>query len=154
MNFLKPALIALTVTSGSLAWANEDPNADSVEIRHGVMLLMANQLEVLGNMAKEVTAYDQATAAKAATNLVALASVVSPDMFPAGSEYGASEDSFALPAIWSNPDDFVSDINDLNAAAATMQGAASTDLASLKSAMGVVGGACSACHKVYRQPEE
>ena len=76
------------------------------------------------------------------------------DQFPAGSEYQAATDSYALPAIWTAQDDFVVKIGDLNTAAAVFQTAAATDLDSLKAGMGALGGACGACHKVYRQPEE
>lgn len=73
---------------------------------------------------------------------------------PAGSEYQASSDRFALPAIWTGQDDFLMKIADLNSAATTMQTAVATDLDGLKAGMGQLGGACSACHKACRQPEE
>ena len=93
-------------------------------------------------------------AGKAAANIAAIASTLSMDQFPAGSEYQKSTDSFALPAIWEKPDDFLQKIADLNTAAAPFQTAASTDLASLKTGMEGIGAACGACHKIYRQPEE
>jgi len=34
-----------------------------------------------------------------------------------------------------------------------MQVAAGTDAAAVKASMAQLGGACSACHKAYRQPE-
>jgi len=34
-----------------------------------------------------------------------------------------------------------------------MQTAAATDVDALKASMAQLGGACSACHKAYRQPE-
>ena len=143
------------VASGALAQdAAEDPFADSVEMRHGLMLQMATDLGKVGAMAKEETSYDAAVAGKAAANVAAIASVLSMDQFPAGSEYQKSADSFALPAIWEKQDDFLQKIADLNTAAATFQTAAATDLDSLKAGMAGLGGACGACHKAYRQPEE
>ena len=62
-------------------------------------------------------------------------------------------DSFSLPEIWTNETDFVAKIVDLNNAAAMMQVAAGTDAAAVKASMAQLGGACSACHKAYRQPE-
>lgn len=132
----------------------EDPFADAVEQRHGLMLQMATDLGKVGAMAKEEAPYDAAVAGKAAANIAAIASVLSMDQFPAGSEYQKSTDSFALPAIWEKQDDFLQKIADLNTAAAAFQTAAGTDLASLKTGMGGIGAACGACHKVYRQPEE
>ncbi len=149
-------LIAATgalLASGAIA-EEEDPFADVVEMRHGLMLQMASELGKVGAMAKEEAPYDQAVASKAAANIVAIASVLSLDQFPAGSEYQKATDSFALPAIWEKQDDFLQKIADLNAAAATFQTAAGTDLASLQAGMEGLGGACAACHKAYRQPEE
>jgi cytochrome c556 len=148
-------IAALVAGVASVAFAEaEDPFADNVETRHGLMLQMATDLGKVGAMAKGEVAYDQAVASRAAANIAAVASVLSLDQFPAGSEYQASADSFALPAIWTTSDDFLTKIADLNTAAAAFQTAASTDLDTLKAGMGALGGACSACHKAYRQPEE
>jgi cytochrome c556 len=148
------AAIATLGVSAALAQEAEDPYADAVEMRHGLMLQMATDLGKVGAMAKAETPYDAAVAGKAAANIAAIASVLSMDQFPAGSEYQKSTDSFALPAIWTAQDDFLQKIADLNAAAATFQTAAATDVDSLKAGMGALGGACAACHKAYRQPEE
>lgn len=154
-------LLALMAAAGAIvasgAWAQEeaeDPFADTVEMRHGLMLQMATDLGKVGAMAKDETPYDAAVAGKAAANIAAIASVLSMDQFPAGSEYQKAADSFALPAIWEKQDDFLQKIADLNAAAATFQTAAATDLDDLKAGMAMLGGACAACHKAYRQPEE
>ena len=149
-------LIAATsaVLASSVIAEEEDPFADAVEMRHGLMLQMATDLGKVGAMAKEEAPYDAAVASKAAANIASIASVLSMDQFPAGSEYQKSADSFALPAVWTAQDDFLQKIADLNTAAASFQTAAGTDLDSLKAGMGGIGGACSACHKVYRQPEE
>ncbi len=149
------AAAGVVVASGVLAQeAAEDPFADTVEMRHGLMLQMATDLGKVGAMAKEEVPYDAAVAGKAAANIAAIASVLSMDQFPAGSEYQKAADSFALPAIWEKQDDFLQKIADLNTAAAAFQTAAATDLDGLKSGMAAIGGACGACHKAYRQPEE
>lgn len=146
---------AASALLGSGAFAEvEDPFADAVEMRHGLMLQMATDLGKVGAMAKDEVPYDAAVAGKAAANIAAIASVLSMEQFPAGSEYQKSADSFALPAVWTAQDDFLQKIADLNTAAAAFQTAAATDLDSLKAGMGGIGGACSACHKAYRQPEE
>jgi cytochrome c556 len=147
------AAVSAVLASGAIAEV-EDPFADAVEMRHGLMLQMATDLGKVGAMAKEEVPYDTAVASKAAANIAAIASVLSMDQFPAGSEYQKSADSFALPAVWTAQDDFLQKIADLNTAAAAFQTAAATDLDSLKAGMGGIGGACSACHKAYRQPEE
>ncbi len=148
-------IAAASAVLGSVAVAEEeDPFADAVEMRHGLMLQMATDLGKVGAMAKEETPYDAAVASKAAANIAAIASVLSMDQFPAGSEYQKATDSFALPAIWTAQDDFLQKIADLNSASGAFQTAAGTDLESLKAGMAGLGGACAACHKAYRQPEE
>lgn len=147
------AAASAAFASGAIAQA-EDPFADAVEMRHGLMLQMATDLGKVGAMAKGEVPYDQAVASKAAANISAIASVLSMDQFPAGSEYQKSTDSFALPAVWTAQDDFLQKIADLNTATAAFQTAAGTDVDSLKAGMAGIGGACGACHKVYRQPEE
>jgi cytochrome c556 len=148
------AATAAVFALGAVAQEAEDPFADMVEMRHGLMLQMATDVGKLGGMAKGEVAYDAAIATRAAENIAAIASVLSMDQFPAGSEYKAAADSYALPAIWTTPDDFLVKIADLNTAASAMKIAAATDLDGLKAGMGQLGGACSACHKAYRQPEE
>lgn len=151
--------IAAALLTGGLACAPafahdaEDPYADAVEARHGLMLLMQSNVATLGGMAKGTAPYDAAIAGKAASNIAALASVLGPDLFPAGSEAGKAADSYALPAIWTNGEDFLARIADLNTAAAAMQTAAGTGADALQGGMAALGGACAACHKAYRQPE-
>ena len=151
-------LIAMTAIAAFGAFAvmaqdAEDPFADAVETRHGLMLQMATDLGVLGGIAKGTTPYDAAIATKAAANLAAVASVLSMAQFPAGSETGKSADSYALADIWAKQDDFLAKIVDLNNAADAMKTAAGTDAAAVGAAMAQLGGACGACHKAYRQPE-
>jgi cytochrome c556 len=147
------AAASAVLASGAIA-EEEDPFADAVEMRHGLMLQMATDLGKVGAMAKDEAPYDAAVASKAAANIVAISSVLSMDQFPAGSEYQKSADSFALPAVWTAQDDFLKKIADLNTAAVAFQTAAGTDVDSLKAGMAGIGGACAACHKAYRQPEE
>ena len=155
---MKKRLIAFTTMAaltafGVYAQDAEDPFADAVETRHGLMLQMASDLGTLGGMAKGDVAYDKAAASKAAANVAAIASVISMAQFPAGSENGKAADSYALADIWAKQDDFLAKVADLNNAAAAMQTAAATDADAIKASMAQLGGACSACHKAYRQPE-
>lgn len=155
---MKMKLIAMTAVAAFGAFAvlaqdAEDPFADAVEMRHGLMLQMATDLGVLGGIAKGTTPYDAAIATKAAANVAAVASVLSMAQFPAGSEAGKSADSFALADIWAKQDDFLAKIVDLNNAADAMKTAAGTDAAAIGAAMAQLGGACGSCHKAYRQPE-
>ncbi len=147
------AVLSIAFAATAFAQDAEDPFADAVETRHGLMLQMATDLGTMGAMMKGEVAYDAAAASKAASNVAAIASVLSMAQFPEGSEYGKSADSYALPAVWTAQDDFLTKIADLNTAAVAMQTAAGTDLEAMKAGMAGLGGACSACHKGYRQPE-
>ena len=158
MTFLfKVAALALIAGfAGSIAaksQAAEDPFADVVVVRHGLMLQMASDLGRLGGMAKGETVYGSAVAGQAANNIAAIASVISMAQFPQGSANGTAADSFALPAIWTNQEDFLVKIAALNTAAAALQASAVTDVEGIKAGMKEIGGACAACHKDYRQPE-
>lgn len=147
------AISALASLGAFAAFAqDESPFADAVEMRHGLMLQMATDLGTMGDMAKGKATYDAAAASKAAANVAAIASVLSMSQFPEGSENGKAEDSFALPAIWANSDDFIAKIADLNTAAGAMKDAAGSE-ATLKDGVAKLAAACSACHKDYRQPE-
>lgn len=146
-------VLAVSLLTGFGAMAADEPFADQVEMRHGVMLIMAGEMAKLGAIAKGDAAYDAAVATKAAQNIAAMASVISMDMFPAGSENGAATDSFAKAELWANQPDFLQKIADLNTAAGAMVTAAGTSGDAVKGAMAQLGGACSACHQSYRQPE-
>jgi cytochrome c556 len=148
------ATVAAMTAYSAMAQNAEDPFADVVETRHGLMLQMAADLGKMGAMAKGDVPYDAALATKAASNVAAVASVLSMDQFPAGSENGKAAESYTLPAVWENTDDFLVKIAALNEAANAMKTAAGTDLDALKAGMGGLGGACGGCHKVYRKPEE
>ncbi len=153
---MKTKLVAFTLLASLTATAiiaQDDPFKDTVEIRHGLMLQMATDLATLGGMAKGTAPYDQASATKAAGNIAAIASVISMEQFPAGSEAGKATDSFALADVWAKQDDFMTKITGLNEAAGMMQTAAATSADAIKGSMAQLGGACSACHKAYRQPE-
>lgn len=140
--------------TGALVWAEaEDPFADIVETRHGLMLQMAADVGRMGAMIKGDTPYDPAIAARAAANVAAVASVLGTEQFPAGSETGKAADSFAKPEIWANQADFLAKIADLNTAAGALKDSAGADAASLKSGVTALGHACAACHSAYRQPE-
>lgn len=154
MKTLKLLVIA-GLLSSMATWtqAQEDPFADAVETRHGLMLQMGADLGKMGAMVKGDVGYDAALAAKAAANLAAIASVISMEQFPAGSENGKAADSFAKAELWANEQDFLAKIADLNAAAVALQPLAAADVDSLKTGMAGVGKACAACHTPYRMAE-
>ncbi len=122
--------------------------------RQGLMQLYAFNISQLGAMAKGAIDYDSAAADIAANNLAALSRMGSAAMWPAGSDILSIETGAALPGLWENFPDVGAKAMALTEAADAMVAAASTDLAALQAAMRPLGGACSACHKAYRQSEE
>jgi len=70
-------------------------------------------------------------------------------LFPKDSGTG---DTKALPAIWTNWDDFQAKAKGFETAAKNLQQAVASgaDLAAVQAAYGAVGASCGACHETYR----
>jgi len=143
----KVTTLGLTVVLlASAAFAHQGVKNPAVAARMHGMSEIGRHMKVLGDMAKGVSAFDAAAAQKAAAG-VALHASEAPAMF-----HGQESDpkSEALPAIWDNFADFTAKAEQLEIAAkAAAQGLA--DPADLGPAMQAMGGACAACHKVYRK---
>lgn len=72
-----------------------------------------------------------------------------PTLFPAGSDQGKTD---ALPAIWSNVDDFNARAKAFEEASLKLAAAATSgDAAASGDAMKAIGGTCKACHDKYRK---
>jgi cytochrome c556 len=72
-----------------------------------------------------------------------------PTTFPAGSDKAPTK---ALPAVWSDPTGFHKAADDLVAAAEKLaQLAKAGDAEAVTAQVKVVGDACAACHRTYRQ---
>lgn len=151
---LVPSLAAALALSAGLAAAQgaPDPADAAVKARQSHMQLFSFNLGLLGGMAQENIPYDAAAATAAAANLVALAGIDQGRYWMPGTDSDSREDSRTLPALWQNIPDAVAKNAALGEAAMAMQAAAAVDLASLRGAMGPLGGACSACHEAYRKP--
>ena len=143
----------IAITGLGAAIADEAPHP-SVKARHAIMNLYANNLGQLGAMAKGQVDYDAEAASKAANNLALLVQLDQSTLWPQGTDNAAMSGTRALPAIWQDFPGVMKKSMALSDAVAAMQTAAGSDLAALQGAMGNVGGACSACHKAYRQPED
>ena len=125
----------------------------AIKARQAAMQLYAYNLGQLGAMAKGTVEYDAAAASRAADNLMVMLQLDQSAMWPPGTDSDNVFETAAKPEIWANFPDVSGKMKALNEAASVMQAAAGTDLASLQAAMGNVGGACSACHKAYRVPQ-
>jgi len=74
------------------------------------------------------------------------------NLFPEGSDVGDSE---ALPAIWTNPDEFAEAIEALVEATAKFEEvAASGDQAAIGAAFRDVGMSCRGCHDNFRESDD
>lgn len=146
--------VALAAGGGlALAESHGMSAEDAIKARQTHMKLFAQNLGVLGGMAQGKVAYD-ATAAQAAADVLAENAQTSMvDLFPAGSDSDRFADTRALPAIWTNLEDFTSKAEALSVAALAMQDAAGQSLEAVQGAMNGLGGACGSCHQSYRKPK-
>ena len=152
MQRLTILLTALTLSLPIMPAFADD--AAAIKARQGLMRIYAFNLGVLGNMAKGATEYDAKAASIASANLLASASLDQSAMWPAGTDtVEMAGKTAAKPEMWSTYPAVLDNANELVVAATAMNAVAGTDLASLKGAMGAVGGSCGGCHKLYRQKE-
>ncbi len=134
------AVLATAVfTASVVAHANvKDPD---VQARMELMKKIGGATKALGDMAKS----GSIDAAVVVENANALASHAG--QIEAAFEKEATDPkSEAKPEIWSDKDGFLKIAAQLATAAQNLAGAPDT----LPTAMGQIGGACSACHKTYR----
>ena len=156
-----PKIRALVLGCAGAALAATALYADShaamhpaVKARQAQMQLYAFNLGALGAMAKGEAEYNAEAAQGAADNLVKLSSLAAAPMWAPGTDDMSIEGTRALATMWDNFPDVMTKATALADAASAMADAAGTDLASLQAAMGPLGGACGACHKAYRAPDE
>ncbi len=149
---LSSAALALAgfVVAGDVAAQSA---ADTVAARQSQFKLLAFNIGPLVGMAQGNMPYDAAMAQAAADNLVAVASLNQARLWPEGTDSMAMDGTRALPAIWDDLEDFTTKFEALRTGVAEMQTAAGQDLDALRGALGGVGGACTACHDAYRQPQ-
>ncbi|KMK66950.1 cytochrome c [Puniceibacterium sp. IMCC21224] len=151
---MKKRLIALVVASlafGTTASAQDDFSG-ALKARKGQFNILAINLGILGGMAKGETPYDAEAAQTAADTLVAVSMINQPPLFPAGSDNMSIEDTRAQPSVWDNREDFLAKWAGLGEAALKIQAAAGTGQEALGPMLGMLGGACKACHDNHRAP--
>lgn len=150
-----PSLIAalcLTLSIGSPSLA-QDAVSNAIKARQAQMLLYGFNLGQLGAMAKGAVPYNADVANAAAANLVHLTSLNGQSMWIADSDDMSADNTRALPAIWENLADVGAKTSAVAEAALAMQAAAGSGLDGVRGAIGDLGAACGACHKIYRAPK-
>ena len=144
---------AVVLSTMAFADGHEEVNP-AVKARQSHMQLYAHNLGILGGMAQGKVDYDAEAAAAAASNLSTLVTLDQSSYWPAGTDNATIEGTKALPSIWTDFDGVMEASAGMGEAVAAMDVVAGTDLASLQGAMQALGGACSACHREYRQRDE
>ena len=139
---------AAALVAGS-AWA-ESPFDGAIKARQSLMRLNAFTIGQMAAMAKGDVPYDAVAAQGLADNMVALNTLDTAAMWPAGSDNGAVVGTNALPAIWADGSDILMKVGAWVDASKAMQAAAGKDLASMQAAMDALGGSCGGCHKAFR----
>lgn len=141
---MKKTLAILVILAGaSAALAHTGVKNKIVLERMDGMKALAEQVKVLGDMAKGKTAFDATRAAAAKASLIEQAAKVTAE-FEAPEQDPKSE---ALPVIWSDWDGFVDDARALEDAVAALD---TGSLDAVRAGLGAVGKGCSGCHEGYR----
>lgn len=147
MKFLKPTLLALTISTPVVTplLAHADATNPVVIERMETMKAIGGAMKTLADMAKGEAEFDTARADAAVATMGENAGNIA-------AKFEANEtdpETEALPAIWENWDDFVKKSEDLVMASSSV--ASITDEAALGAALGQLGGTCKACHSDYRK---
>ena len=148
--FRTSAAVLAAIALAGPALAESHASNPAQDARNSHMNLYGFNLGVLGAMAKGDTEFDATIAQEHAANLVALSGMSEHGYWVEGTASGELADSRALPAIWENMDDFMAKSQALHEAAMAID---ASSLEGVQAGVGQLGGACGACHKVYRQPD-
>ncbi|MCA3486101.1 MAG: cytochrome c [Rhodobacter sp.] len=136
-------ILAGTLILAGTAFAKEGVQDPAVKARMELMGVIAANTKVLGEMAGGKATFNAQAAATAKANLAAAAAEI-----PAKFEPQATDPvSDAKSDIWTNWDDFLTKSETLLAQAEALD---TTSLESIQAGMGGIGGACKACHSVYK----
>lgn len=143
---MRPVIAALIapILLATAAFAADPTQPEAIE-RAKLMKEVGLNSKILGEMASGKTPYDAAAAEAAKAVLIESAGKIDTVFATQGAEDPVSE---ALPVIWTNWEDFT------RKAAGFGQAASALDTSSaetIKVGMGAIGGACKACHSVYRE---
>ena len=155
MNFAKHfffMVAALTLAGATPAHAGGHDGNPAANARQAHMKLYAFNLDAIGAMAKGEIDYSADAAQSIANNLLSLA-MMHQDAYwaPGTSTAELGSETRALPSIWEEESRFGDIGGDLIEAASQLAAVAGEGQDALRDAIRGVGGACSACHRNYRQ---
>ncbi len=152
--FKKLALgsVAIVVAATTVyAASHAGPHAGAITARKSHMQLYQHNLIILGGMARGNVDYDADAAKAAASNIAALTRMSQAGYWPQGSDAGSVEGTRAMPALWENFPDVMAKAGAVAEAAAQLEATAGDGVEAIQAGVGQLGGACTACHKAYRQ---
>lgn len=147
------SLVAFSSVSVLAASSDAELKA-AVDARQGNMKLRGKNLGVLGGMLKGEIAYDAAAAQAAADALLEAATADQSGFWLPGTDSDSFEGSRAKPGLWAADSKGAALGGAAAEAAKAMAASAGQGVDGIKASMGLVGGACSACHKAYRTPKK
>ena len=142
---MRAITLSAVLLMATAAYAHNGVKNPAVMARMEGMSNIVASMRVLGGMAQQKLAFDQATAQQAARDMAAEAAKITA-LFEANEDDPKSE---AREEIWQDYADFTAKADALTEAAN-----AATNVTSLQELWGVVGpigDACKDCHKTYRE---
>lgn len=146
--------LALAGLAAGAVWAAAHGGPPpAVKARKAHMQLYGFNIGMLGAMAKGEMPYDAEKAQRAAANLAALTRLDQHDYWAEGTSSAEVMESRLKPEAFDNMADLLAKARALTEAAGVLEANAGT-LDGLRANIGAVGGACGACHKAYREPDQ
>lgn len=140
------AIVVVALLTATTALAHQGVKNRAVLARMNGMSAIAENIKVLGAMAKGKVAFDQ-EAARSAAEAIAQHAGEAPALFAAREDDPKSE---ARPVIWDDFEDFTAQAEELEEIASGL----AVSLASpddLGPALQKLGANCRSCHEVYRE---
>jgi len=134
----------VVLTLGAFA-ASAHADEGAIEYRQAIFQAIGGHMTALVKIVRREVAHTDDMAVHA--NGIADLAPLTTHIFPEGSGEGQTD---ALPAIWSNPDDFARRSDAFIEAAEGLRVAASGPMGPFVSAFQTLGGSCSDCHDSYR----
>lgn len=148
------ALSAIAISSVALAGSHGGDLPPGVKARQAHMSLYGHNIGILAQMARGNAEYNADAAMAAAGNLAALSRLNQMSYWAPGTDSESIEGTRALPKLWDNIPDAIAKGQELATAAAALAETAGDGLEAVQAGLGPVGGACGACHKAYRVPDD
>ncbi len=148
--FATVSSLVLATAAGADGHLSRDQQG-AISARQAQMTLFGFNLGPLGAMVQGNIPYDAETAATAAANLAALASLNEDRYWLEGTDASVGG-TRAKAEIWSDPEGFAAQLAKLGETTTALSAVAGDGLEALQGAFGAVGGTCGACHEAYRAP--